>query len=180
MSILPADNTTPGYSPVLRWLHWGIFFLMAAQFLVGYSLEELDDDDVFSEGRLFTVHVAFGLSILLLALVRIWWRRTHPLPPWAPTLTSFERRYAHQVERGLYLLMIAIPLTGLGLAVTDERRLPFIGRFDLSDLVEDAEDFFEFAHIGSHILFFGFFALHVGLIIKHQLVNRDGLLGRML
>lgn len=154
---------------------------MAAQFAVGYAIERFDDDDdFFSEDRLFALHAVFGLSILLLALFRIWWRRTRPLPPWAPTLTSFERQYAHHVERGLYVLMVGIPLSGLGFAVSDERRLPVIGRVPISDLFEDAEDFFELAHIGSHILFFILFALHVGLIAKHLLVNRDRLLNRML
>lgn len=179
MSILPAEPS-PGYSSVSKYLHWGIFFLMAAQFFVGYSIERLDDDSGLSEDRLFAVHVFFGLLILLLSVFRIWWRRARPLPPWAPTLSSFERRYAHQVERALYVLMVGIPLTGLGYAFTDERRLPLIGRVDFSELFEDAKDFFEVAHIGSHVLFFLFFPLHVGLILKHQLVDRDRLLSRML
>lgn len=148
-----------GYPKIIKWLHWGIFFLMAAQFTIGYALEELDEDEGFSEDRLFVLHAAFGLTILLLAIVRTWWRLTRPLPAWAPTLSRFERRYAHQVERVLYLLMYTIPLSGLGLAIADERRLPILGRFELSDLFEDAEDFFEFAHVGSHIVFFAFFAL---------------------
>lgn len=152
---------------------------MVAQFIVGYSMEELDEDE-FSEDRLFYLHVGFGSLILCLALVRIWWRRTSQLPPWAPTLTSFERRYAHWVETALYFLMVGIPLSGLGLAVADERRLPFLGRLASSDRLSDLEDFFEFAHIGSHLLFFVAFALHVGLILKHQLIDRDRLLNRML
>jgi len=88
LSILPAEPS-PGYSSVSKYLHWGIFFLMAAQFFVGYSIERLDDDSGLSEDRLFAVHVFFGLLILLLSVFRTWWRRARPLPPWAPTLSSF-------------------------------------------------------------------------------------------
>lgn len=56
---------------------------------------------------------------------------------------------------------------------------PF-GRRELPDLLEDAKDFFELAHIGSHVLFFLFFALHVGQVLKHQFLDRDRLLNRML
>lgn len=33
-----------GYGTVTKLLHWGIFFLMVGQFLVGYLLEHLDDE----------------------------------------------------------------------------------------------------------------------------------------
>ena len=65
------------------------------------------------------------------------------------------------------------------MAISDERRLPW-GEIDVSDFLEDFEDGFEILHIGSHVIFFVAFALHVGLVIKHQLVNRDRLLNRML
>jgi len=34
-------------------------------------------------------------------------------------------------------------------------------------------------HVASHIAFFVVIATHVGLVLKHQLINRDGLLRRM-
>ena len=61
------------------------------------------DDDV--EDRYFLLHASLGLTILVLATIRLWWRRSRPLPPWAPTLSPFERRYAHAVETVLYVLM---------------------------------------------------------------------------
>jgi cytochrome b561 len=178
MSNSPVASAA-GYSPVTKWLHWVVFFLMVAQFLVGYAIEEFDDSDRV-EDRLFVLHFTFGLTILVLATVRVWWRRARPLPPWAPTLSAFERRFAHWVERGLYLLMFAIPLSGLGLAIADERRLPVVGRLEIFEVFDDVDDFFEIAHIGSHLIFFAFFALHVGLVLKHQFVDRDALLSRML
>lgn len=36
------------------------------------------------------------------------------------------------------------------------------------------------AHITTHVAFFAGFATHVGLVLKHQLVDRDRLLRRML
>lgn len=163
-----------GYSPLGKWLHWLVFSFMSAQFVVGYVMADADDED-----RLLPLHVALGVSILLLAVVRVVWRKATSLPPWAPTLSTFERRYAHYVERLLYLLMFAIPLSGLGLAVADERGLPW-GRIEIPEVLEEAEDLFEALHIGSHITFFIVFALHIGLVLKHQLVDRDKLLNRML
>lgn len=154
---------------------------MAGQFVVGYLLEELDDDD-FSEDRLFVVHSSLGLTILVLSIFRILWRRHQPLPPWAPTLSSFERHYSHWVERFLYVLTLAIPLSGLALAVADERPLPLVGEIEISEELDDSdvEDIFEAGHIGTHLAFFATFALHIGLVIKHEFFDRDKLLERML
>lgn len=83
---------------------------MAGQFLVGYTLARLEDDDLI-EDRLFTLHALLGITILVLSIFRLTWRRRQGLPPWAPTLTPFERRYSHTVERILYVLVLAIPLS---------------------------------------------------------------------
>ena len=154
---------------------------MAAQLLVGYTLEDLDEGD-FSEDRLFILHASLGTMILLLSIFRIGWRRRRPLPPWASTLSPFERRYSHLVERLLYVLMVAIPLSGLALAVADERPLPFVGEIPISEAFDDSdvEDGFEAGHIATHLAFFAAFTLHIGLVIKHQFFDRDGLLRRML
>ena len=175
------DSPAPGYHPVTKIFHWGIFFLLAGQFLVGYTLESLEDDDL-AEDRLFTLHASLGITILVLSVFRLIWRRRRALPPWAPSLTSFERRYSHTVERILYVLALAIPLSGLALAVADERPLPLIGKVEISEALDasEVEEVFEGVHIATHLIFFAVFALHVGLVIKHQLLDRDGLLNRML
>jgi cytochrome b561 len=46
------------------------------------------------------------------------------------------------------------------------------------DLADD--DTLLTAHVTTHVVFFCVLALHVGLVLKHQLVDRDRLLGRML
>ncbi len=90
----------------------------------------------------------------------MWWRRRTPLPPWAAGLVAGERVLAHWTERALYVLQFAIPLTGLWLVLVSD------------DAVA--------VHVATHLAFFAAIAAHVGLVAKHQLVDRDGLLRRML
>lgn len=71
-----------------------------------------------------------------------------------------ERVLAHCTEAALYLLMFAIPVTGLWLVVSD----------DDSVLV---------AHVRSHIAFFVALASHVGLVLVHRVLHRGHLLRRM-
>lgn len=82
------------------------------------------------------------------------------MPPWAPGLSQGERTLAHWTERVLYALLLWIPLSGLGLVFVSD------------DLLG--------AHVAGHVAFYVAIAAHVGLVLKHQLVDRDRLLRRML
>lgn len=173
------------YGNLTKALHWITVAAVAAQFTVGYSLDVEggrgrgrgrgrggesgrgrgrggDDDrlDVFGDDTLLTAHVALGASILALAAVRLLWRWKSQLPPWAEGLSRFERRLAHRTEQALYVLLFAIPLSGLWLVLVSD----------------DAAG----VHIALHIAFFVVIAAHLGLVLKHQLIDRDHLLGRML
>jgi cytochrome b561 len=174
-------NGDHGYGLVTKTLHWLVATAIAAQFVVGYLLDAGESGrgrgrgrgeesgrgrgrgggyDPFGDDRLLTAHVVLGISILVLAVIHLVWRITTPLPPWAPTLSRFERTLTHWNERVLYLLMFAIPTTGLLLVAADD---------------DDALG----AHVASHVAFFVTITVHVGLVLKHELVNRDRLLRRM-
>ncbi len=163
-------------------MHWLTFAALVVQLTLGYALDVGgqgrgrgrgrgggsgrgrgrggDDLEVFGDDAVLTAHVGLGATILALAVVRIAWRHRTGLPPWAPTLTKAERTLAHWTERVLYVLLLWIPLSGLALVFVSD------------DLVG--------AHIAGHIAFFVAFAAHVGLVLKHQLLDRDRLLRRML
>jgi cytochrome b561 len=62
-------------------------------------------------------------------------------------------------ERALYLLLFLIPLSGLWLVLISDDAVAL--------------------HISCHITFFVVIAAHLGLVFKHQLIDRDGLLRQM-
>ncbi len=185
---MPLMNTVTGYGLVTKAFHWVIFVMMLIQFAVGYLVTRVDDEIYesvlgISEDRLFGVHMSLGASVLVLALLRIAWRTATPLPSWAPTLTHFERRYEHRVERVLYAMMLAIPISGILAAMADGKEVVFFGAVELPSLISEDSDLDDLTlgfHIAGHLVFLTAFVLHVGLVIKHQIVNRDRLLHRML
>ena len=185
---VPIKNTPAGYGLATKSFHWVTFLLILVQFAVGYLLDRIDDDEFetftgLSEDRLFAVHMSIGATVLVLGMARLSWRLLTPLPAWAATLTSFERRYEHRVEQALYFLMFAIPLSGMLAAMGDGKDLVFFGAVEVPSFISEDSDLDDLtlgAHIATHLAFFAAFALHVGLVFKHQLVNRDRLLGRML
>jgi len=180
-------NGDEGYGTVAKGLHWLTVLALVCQFTIGYFLDDEDgsgrgrgrgrgrgegsgrgrggDDDALGDAldggwSLLTVHVALGLLIVLLACIRVAWRRLDGLPPWAGTLSPAERRLAIITERTMLVLLFAVPLTGLTLVLGDDDLLPL--------------------HVTAHVVFFTALAAHVGLVVKHQVVDRDRLLARML
>lgn len=170
-----------------RSLHWFVFSLLFAQLAVGYLMTWVDESDdgaagALSDERLLGMHMSLGAVLLVLAVIRLAWRVLTPLPAWAETLTPFERRYAHRVEQALYLVMFAIPITGMLTVMADGERLSFFGVVEVPSFFSEDSDLEDVAvalHVAGHIAFFALLALHVGLVLKHQVVNRDGLLRRM-
>ncbi len=182
MSLPPPPRPAEArFGRTARTLHWLTVAALAAQFTVGYLLDVDDhgrgrgrgrggdsgrgrgrggDLAVFGEDGLLTAHVVLGVSILALALVRLWWRRHAGLPPWAASLSPTERTVAHWTERCLYLLLFVIPLTGLWLVVVSDDALA--------------------VHVGAHVAFFVALAAHLGLVFKHQVIHRDRFLRRMI
>ena len=177
-----ARNGEHGYGFVTKWLHWVTVGLLIAQFVVGYLM----DDDGGGRGRgrgrggdsggsghgrgrggedevitLLPLHVGLGIAILVIALIRVFWRVSTPLPPWAESLSQAERRIATLTERSLMALLFVIPATGLVLVLGEDD--------DLLGL-----------HVAAHIAFFIALAAHLGLVLGHQARTGDSLLRRML
>jgi cytochrome b561 len=173
---------------VARFLHWAIFLAIGLQFVIGYAMDRFDDllegpvDRWFGgeEENLLLVHASLGVLILVLATWRAIWRRFAGLPPWAPTLSEGERRLAHATEITLYFLMFLIPLTGLGLLFASGEEWEIWGREWESPIELADDDVLLAGHIATHVLFLVAFAAHLGLVLKHQFVDRDRLLRRML
>ncbi|SOD97832.1 cytochrome b/b6 domain-containing protein [Blastococcus haudaquaticus] len=117
--------------------------------------------DAFGDGlSLPEVHVLLGLLVLALGVVRIVWRRTTPLPPWAEHLSAGERRFEGLLEKALLALLVVVPVSGLLLVGAGTDWLPL--------------------HVAAQIAFLAAVAGHVGLVLRHTVLRRNRHLLRML
>ena len=188
-----ASDARPARAPrhgvVARVLHWLTVLALVAQYSVGYAMagaegllepwiEAAYDGD---EDLLLPVHVAIGCSILALTLIRSVWRRIVTLPPWPDTLSAAGRRFASWTERALYALLIVMPSSGLALVLLSGEDFEVADRAEWQaplDLVDD--DLLVGVHVASQVLLLVAIALHVGFVLKHQFVDRDRYVRRML
>lgn len=108
-------------------LHWLIAFLILVQIGLGWTMNEILPDHTPIQAAVQGVHISLGLTILLLVLVRIGVRLTHPAPPLPALMPVWEKTLARASHLLFYLLMLAMPLTGWALVSTGTHPIHFWG-----------------------------------------------------
>lgn len=179
-----STDTVFRYHPISVLLHWVLGLAIVAVFAVGLYMADLP----FSPQRLklYNWHKWAGMVILGLSLVRLFWRLTHR-PPELPSsiqngMPAWQRTAHHATHHGLYLLFFAVPL--LGWAYSSAAGFPIVlfGVLPLPDFVPVSPDLAEVLkplHKLSAFAMAALVLLHVAGALKHALIDRDGLLGRM-
>jgi cytochrome b561 len=170
------------YSTVSILLHWTIFILIFANATFGGWMEDAAPPEKLSA---FALHKSVGILILALSLLRLGWRIAHPFPPFPETMRNWERVLARGTHVLFYVLMIGAPL--LGWAAASAGGAPTVPLFDLlpgPNLPVPQDDDLAKALGGLHKLMvkaiYVVLAVHVLGALKHQFLDRDEILHRML
>lgn len=171
------------YDRVAMNLHWIIAVLMVPMLFLGEELMEAEDG--FAGTLLPTAHVSIGVSILLLSLARIFWRLLNPPPPAPLTLRPWEAAAATITHVLFYILMIALPVSGLLLVpefIADEPGMAGLSFFGIIPvpLAFDGGDVAGVVHKLGSKAGIALVVLHVVAALKHQFIDGDGVLRRML
>lgn len=181
------------YTSVAIALHWLIAFMVVGQIAGGLFMHNLDDDHQANlKFELYQWHKSFGVSVLLLTLVRLGWRLTHKAPALPAAMPAWERLAARGAHVGFYVLLVAIPLAGWAVVSSspyaDSVQTYLFGVIHWPHLpffagVEDRKDLSEaFAEIHEYLAFamIGLIGLHVAAALKHHFINKDSVLAHML
>ena len=186
----PDSGVQPQYTRIAMLLHWIIAILMIGNVVLGLSADSLPDDWV---RPVIDTHKSIGITVLGLALLRILWRVSHKPPPLPQDFPRWERGAAHLAHFLLYLLMIALPLSGWMHdsawkdAATHPMSLfglipwPRIGLIMNLDpaVKEPLHDQFGALHTWLGYGLYALLAMHIGGALKHQWIDRKSVLKRM-
>lgn len=177
-----SSTQSARYNGVAIAFHWIITVLIALNFVGAWIAEDMPKEDAM---QVMANHKAFGLTILLLSVLRIAWRLIHKAPPLVDTLKTWEVALAKVTHALFYFLMVAIPVTGWAMASAGMKGAP-IGWFGIFEIpaLPVAHDratagIFHESHEVLATLMLVLFALHVVAALKHQFVDRDGTMARM-
>ena len=173
------------YSTAAMLLHWLLALVIAAMFVAGVYMTDLP----FSPQRLklYNWHKWAGVSFLALTLLRMLWRVTHRPPALPITVTrnmpGWQTRAYHATHHAMYLLFFAVPLVGWAYSSAAGFPIVFFGQLPLPDLLPVNKELAELIKPLHKLLALALMALaglHIAAALKHHLVDRDGLLSRML
>ena len=103
-----ASSATDRYGPVSVVIHWVIAVLIFVQIGLGWWMNEVLPDHTPVQARVQNVHISLGLTILILVLLRIGVRLTHPGPPLPPEMAVWEKFLARVSHALFYLLMLVL------------------------------------------------------------------------
>lgn len=179
-------STSSGYGALAKLLHWTVVVLFAFQYVAAAHMLRLDSRGAalgLSKDDWYDWHKSVGLLALAIAVVRLAVRHCGRLPDWAPQLTPWEQRFIHRAEQVLYASMVLMPVSGFLFVMAGGYGVRLFGRFDLASPIGQSDlvaHIFEWVHLTCAILLSAAIAGHVGLVLRHQLLLRNGLLLRML
>lgn len=128
-SVLPAKGAPNDrrYGTVSIVLHWLIAALILTQIGLGWYMNEVLPDHSPAQDRVQDIHITVGLTTLILVLIRIGVRLTHPAPPLPQELHAWERYLARLTHWLFYALILVMPLTGWALVSVRHEDIPFWG-----------------------------------------------------
>jgi cytochrome b561 len=178
MSALPS--TPERYGAVAVALHWLTALLIVANLLLGLSMVPLP----LSPRKLqwYLWHKWIGVTVFLLAWLRLAWRWGHPPPP-PVAMPAWQQTAASAVHAALYALLVLVPVSGWIYSSATGIQVVYLGLVPLPDLV--AKDralagVLRVVHLSLVATLVVLVVMHAGAALKHHLVDRDGVLARML
>ena len=161
-------------------LHWIAAFLIVCNLALGISMINLSLSPL--KVRLYGWHKWIGITVFLTAAVRILWRAVHPAP--SPIeMPAWQRHAAMATHAALYVLMFAVPLSGWVYSSATGVSVVYLGLFPLPDLVGKDKALAGVlwgVHATLNFILLVLVLVHVGAALRHQYVDRDAILRRML
>ncbi|KAF1028613.1 MAG: Cytochrome b561 [Burkholderia plantarii] len=175
-------NRPAGYTRTAIALHWLIALLIVCGFALGWVMTDIPG---FTPTKLkyFSWHKWIGVTVFALAVIRVLWRATHAAPPLPAGTPKLVTAGAHAVHGLLYLLMLAIPITGYLYSSASNIPVVYLGIVPLPPLIAPdpvLKETLKTLHVTLNYGLLVLVAVHVLAALKHQLIDRDGILGRML
>jgi cytochrome b561 len=161
-------------------LHWLVALLVFAGFPLGLYMVDLPLSP--DKLRLYSYHKWIGVTVLMLVALRLAWRATHVPPPLPLARPAWQRRASGAVHALMYILMLAVPLSGWLMSSAKGFPTVWFGVLPLPDLVaknRELGDVLANVHKALNFTLLALVVVHIGAALHHHFIERRPFLQRM-
>jgi cytochrome b561 len=178
---MPSQTAPTRYGAAAQLFHWLIAGLIVVQVVLANLQEDLPQGA--RKLAILARHKSFGMTIFMLAILRLLWRLGHAPPPLPAGMTRFEQTAARATHYAFYVLLFVMPLTGWMMSSAKNYSVSWFGLFTWPNLVAPSEPAFKLLR-ATHDALAGVLltlaVLHILAALKHHFWNKDDVLVRML
>jgi cytochrome b561 len=174
-------NDEHRYGVIAQLFHWAIVVLVILQFVLANRADALPLG--LAKLAVLAQHKSVGITILMLAVLRLLWRLTGPVPSVPQSTPAWQRWSARISHVALYGILLLMPLSGWLMSSARNFPVSWFGFFTLPDLVEPDRSLYDQLHQVHEALATALFVLavlHAAAALKHHFIDRDNVLRRML
>ena len=147
---MPNQNAPTRYSAVAQGFHWLIAALIVVQFTLAWSADDLPLGA--RKLALLARHKSFGMTILMLAVLRLLWRLFHRPPDLPSGMTPVEKTLARATHALFYVLLFIMPLTGWMMSSAKNYSVSWFDQFTWPNLIGPNEQAFNLLRSTHHML----------------------------
>lgn len=179
------------YSLVAIVLHWLIALAILGNIALAWWFNTLHGAAKIEPVQL---HKSIGITVLVLTSARVAWRLAVPPPRLPEYVIGWQKALSQTVHLLFYLVMFGMPLTGWAFSSASPlihvfpivlfHLVPWPAIGPLTSLPHDqmkaAHQLFLAGHSLLAKLTYGLVALHVAAALKHQFIDRDDVVARMI
>ncbi len=174
-------NTKESYGSVSKFFHWLIALLVVIMLCAGVSFSYLPKGNLFN--TIMFIHKSTGVTILGLIILRLLWRWINPLPRLPMEMPFWQIAAARCVHFLFYLLLIAMPITGIVLTLAAGYQVPFwgIAHIHLAIIIKykPLAELMDAWHEYLAWTIAAFLVIHTLAALTHHYVKKDNVLRRM-
>ncbi|MCP3398665.1 cytochrome b [Bradyrhizobium sp. CCGB20] len=167
------------FALIQRFLHWLMAACILAMLFIGVGMVSTVAPKYLP---LILVHKTLGLTLLVLVLIRLALRLYYGAPPLPADLSRTMTLGAALSHQLLYVLMIVMPLLGLGMLWAAAYPVVLYGGIRIPALLPQSDFVHTLlwnAHVYLGLAFFALVLLHLAAGLFHALIRRDGVFGAM-
>lgn len=177
---MQIKNSAQRYGAFAIILHWLVAMLVIALLSIGLYMTSLPDGD--PKWEWYSLHKSLGISVFVLAIVRLIWRYRNIQPAMPPGLKWYEIKLAHLTHTMFYVALLVLPISGYVDSSAGGYHLAWFG-IDIPLLIPENKALLEFSeafHTTVAYMLIGLLAMHLAAVAKHHFLLKDDVLKRML